>query len=118
MQSKSWFHIFGGMHYPLVGADESHFICVQTSDDMLNGRASSSGAHFGAVIWSGPGERAQFEARENVRGLGHVHENLPLPADVVASLAAYGVQSGHGLRDALKLIIAKSGVVTLALGEL
>jgi len=121
VQIKHWYYLAGPMIYQGGGRDgfiESHGICVQSPEDMQLCRRSTTGAHFVAIVFSGPAERAAFEKRTDVFGLGHLHENRKLPAEVAAGLAAYGVDSTHGLRDALKLVIAASGVHTLALGEL
>jgi|HubBroStandDraft_6_1064221.scaffolds.fasta_scaffold07177_5 hypothetical protein len=116
--SKSWVHIVGGLHYPMPGVVESHFICVQTNDDMASGRASTSGHHFGGIVWAGSGEREKFEARQGVYALGHIHENAAVPTEVVSALSAYGVAAGDGLRDVVKKLVAKTGIHNLSLGEI
>jgi len=118
MHSKSWYHITFGLHYPMPGVAESHFVCTQSAEDMAAARKSTTGHHFGGIVWAGPGGRDTFEQRQGVYALGHIHKNAVIHNDVADALAGYGVARGDGLRDALEKVIAKCGIHELALGEM
>ena len=102
----------------LDGFAEVHAICTQSPEDMALCRRSTTNAHFVAIVFCGPAERAIFEKRTDVFPLGHIHENRTLHPAAVAGLSAYGVTENDGLRDGLKKVIAITGNHQLSLGEM
>ena len=80
-------------------------------------RIDVPGGSLVAAYFSGPAEMQTFEAAAGVTPLGHVLMNKTLPPAVVTALAAFGVVSTDGLRDALVKVLASSKMYQLTLGE-